>query len=161
MSDSVRPALPDVPAAQWRRFDELAAPLLYRILQFRQAIFVVEQNSAYPDLDGLDPRARHLLLRLAGELAGYLRLVPPAEPAGRVGIGRVAVAPAWRRRGFARLMMGEALRFAAETYAGSDVLVSAQAYLAPFYAGLGFLPISEPYDDFAVPHIDMRRPPWP
>ena len=158
MSDSARPAA-DIPATEWRRFDELSPPLLYRILQFRQAIFVVEQNSAYADLDGLDPLARHLLLRLAGEIVGYLRLVPPAGPAGRVRIGRVAVAPAWRRRGFARLMMGEALRLAAEAYAGSEVLVSAQAYLAPFYEGLGFLPISEPYDDFAVPHIDMRRPP--
>lgn len=158
MSDSARPAA-DIPATEWRRFDELSPPLLYRILQFRQAIFVVEQNSAYADLDGLDPLARHLLLRLAGEIVGYLRLVPPAGSAGRVRIGRVAVAPAWRRRGFARLMMGEALRLAAEAYAGSEVLVSAQAYLAPFYEGLGFLPISEPYDDFAVPHIDMRRPP--
>jgi ElaA protein len=143
---------------EWRRFDELAPPLFYRILQFRQAIFVVEQNSAYPDLDGLDQAAHHLLLWLAGELAGYLRLVPPGERGGCVKIGRVAVAPSCRGRGFARLLMAEALRLAAEAYAGCDICLSAQAHLAPFYARLGFVPVSEPYDDFAVPHIDMRRP---
>ncbi|HEV2303235.1 MAG TPA: GNAT family N-acetyltransferase [Stellaceae bacterium] len=144
---------------EWRRFGELPPPLLYRILRFRQAVFVVEQNCAYPDLDGLDMPACHLLLRVESDLAGYLRLVPPAEPGACVRIGRVAVAPARRRRGLARLMMAEALRLAAEAYPGYGTLVSAQAYLAPFYAGLGFLPVCEPYDDFAVPHIDMRRPP--
>ena len=48
---------------QWQRFDELSAPALYQLLRFRQQIFVVEQRSPYPDLDGLDQRAAHLLLR--------------------------------------------------------------------------------------------------
>ena len=157
MSVSVRPAADA--EMEWRRFEEFSAPLLYRVLAFRQAVFVVEQNCAYPDLDGLDIAARHLLLRAAGELAGYLRLVPVAQPGAGVRIGRVAVAPSWRGCGFARRMMQEALRLAAEAYPGCDVLVSAQAHLAPFYAGLGFRPISEPYDDFAIAHIDMRRSP--
>jgi ElaA protein len=157
MSLSARPAA-DYPRMEWRRFDELSARLLYRILQFRQAVFVVEQKSPYPDLDGLDACARHLLLRVEGALAGYLRLLPPDGPARCVRIGRVAVAPSRRDQGFARLMMQEGLRLAAADYPLCDILVSAQAYLEPFYAGLGFEPISEPYDDFSVPHIDMRRP---
>jgi ElaA protein len=156
VSAIVRPAA-EVPAIEWRRFDELAPPLFYRVLQFRQAIFIVEQNSAYPDLDGLDQAAQHLLLWLAEELAGYLRLVPPQERGQCVRIGRVAVAPACRGRGFARLLMKEALRLAAEAYPACAIRLSAQAHLAPFYAGLGFVPVSEPYDDFAVPHIDMRK----
>jgi predicted GNAT family N-acyltransferase len=31
---------------------------------------------AFPDLDGLDQEARHLLLRTEGALAGYLRMIP-------------------------------------------------------------------------------------
>src|SRR3984957_9994022 len=41
----------------WRRWADLSAPLLYALLQFRQAIFVVEQASPYADLDGRDARA--------------------------------------------------------------------------------------------------------
>jgi ElaA protein len=156
MSLSGRPAA-DLARIEWRRFDELSAPLLYRILQFRQAVFVVAQKSPYPDLDDHDQRARHLLLRAEGDIAGYLRLLPPDGPAGCVKIGRVAIAPAWRGRGFARLIMQEALRLADADYPLCDIGVSAQTYLAPFYAELGFAPISEPYDDFSVPHIDMRR----
>jgi ElaA protein len=51
--------MPEI-TTQWRRFDELTASELYELLRFRQSIFVVEQASAYPDLDGLDPSAWHL-----------------------------------------------------------------------------------------------------
>src|SRR5207302_9987375 len=93
---------------QWYRFADLSAALLYEVLRFRQAIFVVEQGCAYPDLDGRDQRAHHLLLRIQGELAGCLRLIPFADEA-RVAIGRVAVAPEHRGCGLARRMMQEAL----------------------------------------------------
>ena len=39
---------------------------LYELLRFRQSIFVVEQRSPYPDLDGLDQGAWHLSARTEG-----------------------------------------------------------------------------------------------
>src|ERR1700739_2104132 len=66
-------SMPEI-TTEWRRFDELTACELYELLRFRQSIFVVEQASAYPDLDGLDQSAWHLLAWLEGELIGYLRL---------------------------------------------------------------------------------------
>jgi ElaA protein len=135
----------------WHRFDELPAPLLYEILRFRQAIFVVEQASPYEDLDGRDQTAEHLLARADGTLAGYLRTIPEA---GRIRIGRVAVAPAHRGQGLARRMMEAAFA----RYPGTEVAISAQTYLAPFYANLGFTAISAEYDDTGVPHVDMVRP---
>lgn len=139
-------------ALAWHRFDELPAPLLYEILRFRQAIFVVEQASPYADLDGRDQPASHLLARIDGALAGYLRVITE-EP--RIRIGRVSVAPACRRAGLARRMMQAAFaRFPAR-----EIAISAQTYLAPFYASLGFAPTSPEYDDTGVPHIDMIRPP--
>src|SRR5260221_5719206 len=93
---------------QWCDFADLSAQLLYDVLRFRQAIFVVEQRCAYPDLDHRDQRAHHLLLRVGDELAGYSRLIPyPGE--ARVAIGRVAVAAPLRRHGLARRLMAEAL----------------------------------------------------
>ncbi|HXP05701.1 MAG TPA: GNAT family N-acetyltransferase [Stellaceae bacterium] len=139
----------------WRRWADLTAPLLYELLQFRQAIFVVEQASPYADLDGRDARAEHLLLRRAEALIGCLRLI---EPDPLVRIGRVAVAAGERGHGFARLMMEAALQRAAEIYLHRDVALSAQTYLEPFYQSLGFTAISAPYDDYGVPHIDMIGP---
>jgi len=140
---------------EWHRWDELTATQLYALLQFRQAIFVVEQASPYPDLDGRDARAQHLLVRAREELIGYLRLI---EPDPLVRIGRVAVEADQRGHGFARLMMEAALQRAAEVYPHRDVALSAQTYLEPFYRSLGFTPSSAPYDDYGVPHIDMVGP---
>ena len=144
---------------RWHRWDELSTTALYELLQFRQAIFVVEQASAYPDLDGRDSEARHLTLRRDGVLIGYLRLIAPGEPdQPLVRIGRVSVAIDDRGHGCARLMMDEALRLAGELYPNNDVEIGAQTYLEPFYRGFGFAPSTSPYDDFGVPHIDMVRP---
>jgi ElaA protein len=137
-------------ALTWHRFGEIPAPLLYEILRFRQAVFVVEQASPYQDLDGRDQPAEHLLVRIDSALVGYLRTIP--EP-GRVRIGRVAVSPAHRGRGLARQMMEAAFA----RFLGTAIAISAQTYLAPFYASLGFTPTSAEYDDTGVPHIDMVR----
>jgi ElaA protein len=142
------------PVLDWRRFDELSAILLYELLQFRQGIFVVEQKSPFADLDGLDQRAWHLMLRWDGSLAGCLRLIAH-EDKRRLAIGRVAVAPALRGRRLARRMMDEALLRCRRDHPGWQVALSAQTYLVPFYTGLGFVASSAPYDDCGVPHIDM------
>lgn len=146
---------------EWHCFDDFSAEQLYELLRFRQSIFVVEQASPYPDLDGLDRPAHHLLLRTDGQLAGCLRLIPDPGETARVAIGRVAVAEPWRRRGVARLMMGEALARCTRDYPKCAVALSAQTYLAPFYESLGFRAAAEspPYDDYGVPHIAMVRAP--
>lgn len=140
---------------EWYRWDELTVPQLYQLLQFRQAIFVVEQGSPYPDLDGRDARAQHLLVRAGDELVGCLRLI---EPDPLIHIGRIAVKAERRGHGLARAMMLTALQRAGEVYPHRDVALSAQAYLAPFYGSFGFATVSAPYDDFGVPHIDMVGP---
>jgi ElaA protein len=137
-------------AMEWQSFDGLPPAALYEVLRFRQSIFVVEQRSPYPDLDGLDQEARHLLLRSDGELAGYLRLIPTP-----IRIGRVAVASQLRRRGLGRRLMEEGLRFCRERYPAQDIILAAQLNLVPFYSSFGFAVISEPYDDFGVMHVEM------
>jgi ElaA protein len=139
---------------KWYRFGDFPATLLYDLLRFRQAIFVVEQRSPFPDLDGLDERAAHLLLRLDDELAGCSRLIPhPGE--ARVAIGRVAVAAPLRRRGLARLLMAEALARCRQDYPDCTVTLTAQTYLAPFYETIGFRTTSAPFDDYGLRHVDM------
>ncbi len=143
---------------QWQHFDDLSALALYEMLQFRQQIFVVEQRSPYPDLDGLDGTAWHLVLRLEQVLAGYLRLLPPVNSTMPVRVGRVAIIAEMRRQGLGRRLMTEALLFCAEHYPGEPISLSAQLHLARFYQSFGFVEIGLPYDDFGVRHIDMRLP---
>ena len=139
---------------EWLRFDQFSTALLYDVLRFRQAIFVVEQRCPYPDLDGHDATALHLLLRIDGELVGYSRLIPHPEER-RVAIGRVAVGAAWRRQGFARLLMDEALARCARDFGDHTVILTAQTYLQNFYESLGFRATSPPFDDWGLQHIAM------
>jgi ElaA protein len=144
--------------SKWRRFDELSAAALYELLRLRQQVFVVEQGSPYPDLDGLDQLAHHLLLADDRTLCGCLRLLAPAEDGPAVRIGRVCVARQWRRQGLARRLMEEALAFCREHHPGQMVALSAQLDLVPFYESYGFAAIGDPYDDFGIRHTEMRLP---
>jgi ElaA protein len=140
--------------AEWQRFRQFSAERLYELLRFRQAIFVVEQRSPFPDLDGLDQRALHLLLRVDDALAGCLRLIPP--PCLR--IGRVAVAAQRRRQGLGRRLMAEALAMCAERHPRQPIRLTAQLSLAGFYESLGFVATSSPFDDFGLTHLHMQLP---
>jgi ElaA protein len=146
--------MPEI-TTEWRRFDELRAGELYELLRFRQSIFVVEQASAYPDLDGLDQSAWHLAARLESELVGYLRLTEITGPPPIVRIGRVAVSPSLRRGGLGRMVMRKALILCRERLPLQAIALGAQVPLVPFYESFGFATTSEPYDDFGVAHVEM------
>jgi ElaA protein len=137
---------------EWRRFEALGTSGLYELLRFRQGIFIVEQRCPYPDLDGLDESAWHLLARAEGALAGCIRLIP--RP---LRIGRVAVAAPLRRRGLGRSLMEEALSRCREHHPGLTVALTAQAHLVSIYRSFGFEPIGEPFEDFGLTHVDMEH----
>ena len=64
-------------------FDDLDPTTAYAVWRLRQQVFVVEQRSPFPDLDGrdLDPTTRHLLVREGGEPVAYLRLLDDGSAA--------------------------------------------------------------------------------
>ena len=145
---------PDPIRLEWLGFADFSAALLYRVLRLRQSVFVVEQRCAYPDLDGNDQGARHLLLWHRDDLAGCLRLIP-FDSERRVAIGRVAVAVEMRHRGFARLMMTEALACCRSDYRNCAVTLTGQTYLVPFYESLGFAATSAPFEDYGLSHVRL------
>jgi ElaA protein len=150
--------LPDITpeiSFEWRCFEQLSAPELYDLLRFRQDIFVVEQGSPYPDLDGFDQTSRHLLLHEAGVLGGYLRLAPMPGPPPSVSLGRVALTAHLRGRGLGRILMKRALGLCRDKYPGRLIVLRAQRHLVPFYQSFGFAVTSEPFDDFGVTHVEM------
>ncbi|MBQ3860698.1 MAG: GNAT family N-acetyltransferase, partial [Clostridia bacterium] len=54
-------------------FDDLTTGELYEILKARSAVFVVEQNCVYQDIDGMDPASLHVFFEDEGRIAAYLR----------------------------------------------------------------------------------------
>jgi len=144
----------------WYRWHEMSADVVYAAMRLRSAIFVVEQQCVFPDMDGRDPACEHLCgWDGAGELVAYLRLVPPGVRTPEVSLGRVVVAAAARGRGLGRAVMLAGLEGCAVRYPGAPVKVSAQRHLERFYSGLGFRTVSAPYDEDGIPHVDMVRAP--
>src|SRR5690625_5230860 len=92
---------------QWRilKFNELSARLLYRIMAARQAVFVVEQQCVYQDLDGLDECAVHVCALAAGKLYAYARILPPQKRFEEPSIGRVLTVQTARGAGLGRTLM--------------------------------------------------------
>lgn len=149
-----------MPELLWRAYDELERGELYAVLMLRADVFVLEQRSIYRDIDGADADSLHLLLKEeGGRLLGTLRL--SWEEDGSVVIGRVALRPDARGKGWGARMMASALA-AVQQHAGEvPVFLSAQSVQEGFYRKFGFKRVSEPYDDAGIMHIDMRRDPGP
>jgi ElaA protein len=145
------PPTPDVLS-----FDELDLRTAYAVWRLRQDVFVVEQEAAYPDLDGRDdePGTRHVLLRDGGELVGYLRVLDDGD---RARIGRVVLARAARGRGLADPLMQAALAAIGDR----PVVLDAQSPLAGWYASYGFEVTGAEFLDDGIPHLPMARPARP
>ena len=134
-------------------FRDLDISTLYGILKLRSDVFVVEQECAYPDLDGrdLEPGTRHLWFVRDGEIRAYLRILADH---GAERIGRVVTAPAARGNGLAGKLITEAL-----TVIGNrPSILHAQAHQAAFYARFGFEQSGPEYLEDGIPPVPMRRP---
>ena len=140
-------------------FGDFGVQQLYEVLQLRDRVFVVEQQSIYGDLDGLDQHGWHLSGRDGSErLVAYARLLAPGvKYLDAVAIGRVVIAPDRRGGGLGRQLVQQAIHHCEQRYPGRAIMLSAQASLQRFYEGLGFVVQSEPYDDGGILHLDMRR----
>lgn len=146
-----------------KTFAALSTEELYRIVQLRQQVFVVEQNCVYLDADGYDREALHLFAVQQGCVVACCRLLPPGLKYQEASIGRVCTALAQRGSGLGRELMQRALTLAAASYApegvridlGTAIRISAQLYLQNFYNNLGFIAVSAPYDEDGIPHIEM------
>jgi ElaA protein len=142
----------------FRNMGGLSAHELYELLKLRVDVFVVEQNCPYPELDGKDERAIHLMLRRTGELLAAARILPPEATSKVAKIGRVVVASNYRGEKLGDALMREAIGICEAHFPDHDIGLSAQSHLQAFYRSLGFQPVSEEYLEDGIPHIDMLRP---
>ena len=137
---------------QWFEFDQLGVHRLYAVLQLRERVFQLEQNSLYQDLDGMDARALHLLVYRQESLAGYLRLL---DAGSCWKLGRIVLPSSERGAGLGRHLIRRWISKARALDPQKAIRISAQQTLAGYYRELGFEVCSEPYDDGGVVHVDM------
>jgi ElaA protein len=140
------------PVLRCATFAQLSTTELYRLLQLRCEVFIVEQGSPYPDVDGRDaePGTRHLWLQAGERVLSALRVVQDGE--GR-SIGRVVTARDARGQGLSARLVQEALTLCA----GHAVDIGAQTYLEGWYGRFGFVRTGPDFDEDGVMHLPMRR----
>jgi ElaA protein len=146
---------------EWKRFDDLTAAQLYDMLALRQHVFVLEQACLYPDLDGLDQGAHHLLgwrvREGRRELHATLRCLAPGAKYAEMSLGRVVTSAAARGTGLGRALVATGIDRATRLHPGHAIRIGAQAHLEKFYGSFGFVTVSAPYDEDGILHIDMLR----
>jgi ElaA protein len=140
-------------------FSSLNTDQLYRLLQLRSEVFVVEQDCVYQDIDGKDQKALHVLGTVEGNIVAYTRIFKPGDYLEKAAIGRVVVASDFRKRDFGQVIMQASIAAVENHFNTTAIGLSAQTYLLNFYNDLGFSALGETYLEDGIPHIYMERPP--
>ncbi len=142
----------------YKAFDELTSKELYKIIQLRNDVFVIEQDCIYQDCDDKDLVCGHLWATIENDIVAYARIVPKGisyenEPS----IGRVISNQQFRGQNFGKQLMKNAIQVIENQFQTSVIRISAQAYLNDFYSSFGFQQVSEEYLEDNIPHIEMLR----
>ena len=137
-----------------KRFDELSLDELYGLLKARVAVFVVEQQCPYQEIDGVDKESYHVFFREGSEIIAYLRVVPKGVKFEEVSIGRVL---SFRRKnGIGSRLLSEGLKVAREQFHAQKVVLEAQVQAQAFYEKAGFVQVSPEFLEDGIPHIMME-----
>lgn len=135
-----------------KSFQELNTIDFHQIVKERIKVFVVEQTSAYQEVDDHDLEAMHIFKKENGQLKAYSRVF---EKDGKLTFGRVLVPEEGRGEGNGRELLETVLAYIKNTYSDWEIEIQAEAYLKEFYASFGFQIISDMYLDFDIEHYDM------
>ncbi|MDN4606357.1 GNAT family N-acetyltransferase [Sporosarcina highlanderae] len=138
-------------------FYQLGGIDVYEMLALRVAVFVVEQNCPYQEVDGHDETALHVFGKDEKGIAAYARLLPAGEKYDCPSIGRVIIRSDYRGKGVGHDLIEKCVSLIDEKWKPKQIKLQAQAHLESFYATHGFKAESEPYDEDGIPHIDMIR----
>lgn len=142
---------------EWKckAFAELLPIELYKIMQLRNAVFVVEQNCVFQDADDKDDGCLHFMGFINDELAAYTRLSPPGYIYDEMSIGRVVTSPAHRSKGLGKELMQRSITLCRSYFGNGTIKIGAQYYLINFYQSLGFKIIDEIYLEDGIEHVHM------
>jgi ElaA protein len=143
---------------QCKPFTELTNTEVYKILQLRNEVFVVEQNAVYQDCDNKDLKSHHLSAWKDGEIVAYSRILPPGIPyPNAASIGRVVTSSSVRGQDLGRQLMSKSLENLYRLFGPVIVIISAQLYLVKFYESFSFVQQGQAYLEDGIQHITMQK----
>lgn len=137
-----------------KHFTQLTRDELFQIYKLRVAVFIVEQQCAYPEIDDADQVAWHLWLQDGDGIAAYLRVLPPGTTFDAASIGRVIAVK--RRQGLGSRIVAEGVRTARERFGAQTITIEAQTYARALYERAGFVQTSQEFLEDGIPHIRME-----
>ena len=139
------------------RFDQLSPDVLYAALQLRSAVFVVEQQCLFPDMDGNDRQAIHLMGWRDKGLVAYARCFAPGVQFAESSIGRIATRLDARGGGLGHQLVTRSLALIRTNWGPQPVRIGAQARLKFFYHQHGFVDTGIDYVEDGIDHVEMLK----
>lgn len=143
---------------QCKFFSELSNEELYKIIQLRIDVFVVEQNCAYQDCDGKDLKAYHFSGWDGTNLVAYTRLLEKGiSYPEAASIGRVITARSVRGQNLGKQLMAKSIEQIYILFGKVPIKISAQLYLKRFYESFSFVQTGDAYLEDGIEHIAMEK----
>lgn len=143
---------------QCKQFFELTNEEVYKILQLRAEVFIVEQNCIYQDCDGKDFDSYHFCAWNDGDLVAYTRLLPVGVSySDFASIGRVITASSVRGQNLGKQLMERSIEEIYKLFGKVPIKISAQVYLKRFYGSFSFIPKGDVYLEDGIDHIAMEK----
>lgn len=143
---------------QCKFFSELNNEELYKIVQLRIEVFIVEQNCIYQDCDGKDLKAYHLMGWDGENLVAYTRLLEKGiSYPEAASIGRVITARSARGQNLGKQLMLKSIEQVYILFGKLPIKISAQLYLKHFYESFSFVQKGGVYLEDGIDHIAMEK----
>ncbi|MDG1476662.1 MAG: GNAT family N-acetyltransferase [Vicingaceae bacterium] len=141
-----------------KAFKNLTVDEYFELLHLRTAVFVVEQDCPYQEVDEKDRESFHLVGKTEkGEVIAVTRILPKGVSYNEISVGRVALKKEFRGRGIADTLMLETFKFIKREFGTESIRISAQKYLLNYYSKHGFKQVGEAYLEDDIPHIEMLK----
>ncbi|MGL5066813.1 MAG: GNAT family N-acetyltransferase [Sarcina sp.] len=140
-----------------KEFNKLTGQEVYEIARERVAVFAVEQNVKAEDLDGLNQKCYHVMLKVDNELRAYCRIVPKGIWYDAPVLSRVITKKDQRGKNYGYEVCVKALEFIENVLEERIVKIPSQEYAKGFYERLVFKVVGEPYMKVGLSHIEMVR----
>jgi ElaA protein len=137
-------------------FSDLGSFELYKILQLRNEVFIVEQNCVYQDCDDKDLKAYHITGWQKEKLVACSRLLAKGiSYEDAASIGRVVTSLSVRGNNVGKELMRRSIVEVYNLFGKVPIRISAQLYLKHFYESFSFVQKSGIYREDGIEHISM------
>ncbi len=133
-------------------FDELTAKEIYEILKARAAVFVVEQEIVYQDMDDKDYDSLHVFYEEDGKVTAYLRAFKVAPDV--VKMGRVLTLE--HGKGLGGRLLNYGLEEIKRKYSPELITIDSQCHAIGFYEKAGFKVCSGEFLEEGIMHVKME-----